>query len=190
MSPLHAPGATIAHPGFVNTACKEEAAIKVLRFPRRIRGDARVMGVQLEGYLDGLVSGIPCSCRGTRRASFTWSCQRMKDAGVRVCLHFCLLFSPLYFTLCTFFLCRCLKWWWPHSVSAGRWCLRLEKTELWDGCRWVFLSAEAPSDVLLRVTGVVWHLQLPQKEWGASCQIRTKQHGYAVFLGAKLLTSI
>lgn len=177
MSPLHAPGATIAHPGFVNTACKEEAAIKVLKFPCRIRSNARVMGVQLARYLDGLVSGIPCSCGVHGGLHLHWSCQRGKMQE-SVFVYICLLLSPLYFTLCTC-LCLCLKW-MTSLHQYGTLVFKAQNTELWDGCRWVSLGAEAPSDVLLRVRGIVWHLQLPlTEEWVASWQIREKkQHGY------------
>lgn len=189
MSPLHAPGATIAHPGFVNTACKEEAAIKVLRFPRRIRGDARVMGVQLEGYLDGLVSGIPCSCRGTRRASFTWSCQRMKDAGVRVCLHLPAFLSSLFHSL-YFFLCLCLEW-MTSLCKCGTLVFKARKNRT---LRWlqmgVFKCWSTFRCACLESDRNCVTFAAASEEWGASCQIRTKQHGYAVFLGAKLLNSI
>lgn len=188
MSPLHAPGATIAHPWFVNTACKEEAAIKVLKFPHRIRGNARMMGVQLAWYLDGLVSGIPCSCRahGGLHLHGPVREERCRSLCLFIFAYFSLLFSSLF----VLFLCLCLKW-MTSLRKCGTLVFKARKTELSDGCRWVFLSVETPSDVLLRVTGIVWHLQLPlTEEWVASWQIRTKQHGYVVFLSAKLLNSM
>lgn len=118
MSPLHAPGATIAHPVFVNTACKEEAAIKVLMFPRRIRGDAWMMGVQLAWYLDRLDSGIPsfpAAVGRTERASFTRVCQRRKTLNRSLCLFTFHGFSLFLFTLCTS-LCPCLK----RMTSLGK----------------------------------------------------------------------
>lgn len=123
MSPLHAPGATIAHPVFVNTACKEEAAIKVLMFPRRIRGDAGMMGVQLAWYLDGLDAGIPsfpAAVGSAERASFTRLCQRRKTLNRSLCLFTFHGFSFLLFTLCTS-LCPRLK----SMTSLGKrdwWC--------------------------------------------------------------------
>lgn len=164
MSPLHAPGATIAHPGFVNTACKEETAIKVLKFPCRIRGNARVMGVQLARYLDRLVSGIPCSCRAHGGLHLHGPVREER------CRSLCLFtFSLLLVSLFVlFFVCLCLKW-MTSLCKCGTLVFMARKTELWDGCRWVFLSAEAPLDVLLRVIGIVWHLQLPLTEqWVAS----------------------
>lgn len=97
---------------------------------------------------------------------------------------FSLLF--LFSTLCTF-LRPCLKW-MTSLCKHGRWCLRLEKAELWDGGRWVFLSAEA-SDVLFRATGIVWHLQLPlTQEWLASQQIRTRKYGSIVSVREKVVS--
>lgn len=95
----------MAHPVFVNTARKGEAAIKVLMFPRRIRGCAGMMGVQLGRYLDGLDWGIPsfpAAASGRERAAFLRGPVREErhSTGVCVCLpSSSFLSSVLFFVL-------------------------------------------------------------------------------------------
>lgn len=116
-----------------------------------------------------------------------------KDAGVHVCLHLPAFLSSLFHSLYFFFLCLRLNW-MTSLCKCGTLVFKARKAELRDGCRWVFLSAEAPSDVPFRCAlesdrNCVTFAAAPE-EWEASCQIRTKQHGYVVFLDAKLLNSI
>lgn len=136
MSPLHAPGATRAHPVFVNTACKERGCHQSVKVSsqdqRQCKSDGGAAG-PIPGWTCLRHSLVPCSC-GAQRASFTWSCQRRKTQEfVFIYLH--LLFSPLFSFFVLF--CVCVLKWMTSLLKHGRWCLRLEKQNsetVADGC--------------------------------------------------------
>lgn len=60
MSPLHAPGATIAHPVFVNSTHKKEATIKVAMFSWRIRDNEEWCGYSwaADTWMDSLPAAL------------------------------------------------------------------------------------------------------------------------------------